>query len=130
MGCYADVAVMYGLCGIVEPNLASSIQVPYALGQGPGGATTGTFAVKQPPTANAEQVYGVMKLNPVFAVFCPVRVVDPTTQKIGVSMMRYYGYISTLSVSYTHWSQRMVPVRCVITVGMSLLMTNKSLLEP
>lgn len=138
MGCYADVVTIYGLVGISEPTLTPSVvQVPYAPGQGPNNAGVVTTPGPGPTTtttttanANAEQTYGIMKFNPVFAVFCPVRTLDPSGSSTGVSMMRYYGYINSLSVQYTHWSQRMVPIRCVISVSMSLLVTDKNLVEP
>jgi hypothetical protein len=137
MGCYADVVTIYGLVGISEPTLTpSATQIPYAPGQGPpnSGVTTQGPVSTTPTTttsnANAEQKYGIMKLNPVFAVFCPVRTLDPSGFSTGVSMMRYYGYINSLSVQYTHWTQRMIPVRCVVSISMALLMTDKNLVEP
>lgn len=137
MGCYADVVTIYGLVGISEPTLTpAATQIPYAPGQGPNNSGVTTLGpVSTTPTtttanANAEQKYGIMKLNPVFAVFCPVRTLDPAGFSTGVSMMRYYGYINSLSVQYTHWTQRMIPVRCVVSISVALLMTNKNLVEP
>jgi hypothetical protein len=128
MGCYSDVVTIYGLCGIAQPTLKSAkTQVPYAPGQGP---TNNSAVISGSQADTAEQIYGVMKLNPVFAVFCPVRVIDTAGFNTGVSMMRYYGYISSLGVQYTHWTQRMIPTRCVVSIGMSLLMTDKNLVEP
>lgn len=125
MGCYADITALYGMCGITEPTTAStSLQTVYT-----APSTTTTNGVAAPASAG-DQVYGVMKLNPVFAVFCPVRTVDSAGLRSGISMMRYYGYISSLGVQYTHWTQRMIPARCVASIGMQLLMTDKTLVEP
>lgn len=134
MGCYADVVTIYGLVGISEPTLTpAATQIPYAPGQGPNNSGVGKGPLAPSTTtsnANAEQKYGIMKLNPVFAVFCPVRTLDSSGFSTGVSMMRYYGYINSLSVQYTHWTQRMVPTRCVVSISMALLMTDKNLVEP
>lgn len=135
MGCYSDIVAIFGLTGISQATLRpSTTQVPYAPGQGPNNPGVGTGPLSPSPTtsanANAEQTYGIMKLNPVFAVFCPVRALDAAGSSTGVSMMRYYGYINSLSISYTHWSQRMIPVRCVVSVSMALLMTDRNLVEP
>lgn len=138
MGCYADISAMFGLTGISEPTLRpSTTQIPYAPGQGPNNSGVTTTPGPLPSTssttsANAppEQTYGIMKIIPVFAVFCPVRTLDPAGFSTGVSMMRYYGYINSLGIAYTHWTQRMIPVRCAITVTMALLMTDRNLVEP
>jgi hypothetical protein len=138
MGCYSDIAAIFGLVGISEPTLVpSTTQVPYAPGQGPNNTGVTTTPGPGPTTsttttanANAEQTYGVMKLNPAFAVFCPVRALDSSGFSTGVSMMRYYGYINSLGIQYTHWTQRMIPVRCVVSVQMALLMTDRNLVEP
>ncbi|MBD0734067.1 hypothetical protein [Streptomyces sp. CBMA29] len=138
MGCYSDITAIFGLVGISQATLRpSATQVPYAPGQGPNNSGVTTTLGPGPTTsstttanANPEQTYGVMKLNPVFAVFCPVRTLDPSGFNTGVSMMRYYGYINTLGIQYTHWTQRMIPVRCVVNVSMALLMTDRNLVEP
>lgn len=35
--------------------------------------------------------------------------------------LKYFGYISQFDVTYTHFSQKMVPMRCAINVGMVLM---------
>jgi hypothetical protein len=35
--------------------------------------------------------------------------------------LNYFGYISSFDVTYTHFTQRMVPVRCAINVGFTLM---------
>jgi hypothetical protein len=35
--------------------------------------------------------------------------------------MAFYGFISEWSVEYTHWTQNMVPIRCVISVSFTML---------
>lgn len=35
--------------------------------------------------------------------------------------LQYFGYINSLAVTYTHFSQQMVPTRCAIGVGFTLL---------
>jgi hypothetical protein len=49
-------------------------------------------------------------------IYTPVFVVIGST-------LSYYGTISSLDVRYTHWTQQMIPQRCVVTVGVTLLPT-------
>lgn len=138
LGCYADVLTIFGLTGISEPTLTpSTTQIPYAPGQGPAASTVTTTPGPLPPvsttttaSANPEQTYGIMKLIPVFAVFSPVRALNPQGFNTGVAMMRYYGYITSLGIQFTHWAQRDVPVRCAVSISMALLMTDRNLVEP
>lgn len=37
----------------------------------------------------------------------------------------YYGYVQSLSVTYTHWSQFMVPVRCSVNISFGLIPQTK-----
>lgn len=39
-------------------------------------------------------------------------------------VQKYYGYITNWSFQITHWTQEMLPVRCVISVSMSLTPTG------
>lgn len=38
--------------------------------------------------------------------------------------LKYYGYITSLSVQYTHWSYDMVPVRAAVNIGFTVLLTT------
>jgi hypothetical protein len=35
--------------------------------------------------------------------------------------LTYFGYISSFSVQYTHWSNSMIPLRCVVSVSFTML---------
>lgn len=48
-------------------------------------------------------------------------VIQPSYIWIG-PYMKYYGYVDSMAVTYTHWSHRMVPIRCRIDIGFTLLM--------
>jgi hypothetical protein len=52
---------------------------------------------------------GPMTYQPVYAV-------------IGTSLA-YYGVIQGLGVTYTHWTQEMIPIRCRVDVEITLLPT-------
>lgn len=39
----------------------------------------------------------------------------------GQNVIRYYGFINNWDVTYTHFTQWMVPMRCVITIGFTML---------
>jgi hypothetical protein len=38
----------------------------------------------------------------------------------GVGALRFYGYISNLSIEVTHWNQKMVPQRCAVSIEVFL----------
>jgi len=39
----------------------------------------------------------------------------------GSNNVKYFGYISEWDVTYTHWTQWMVPMRCVIDITFTML---------
>lgn len=41
-----------------------------------------------------------------------------------VSTLHFHGYVSSASIAYTHFSELMVPTRCVITIGMTQIITQ------
>jgi len=75
----------------------------------PSGAATGA------PTSNASpglSQQGVMCMLPTWVYF---------GAKTGLV---YYGYISSFTVTVTHWTQFMIPMRAVIDVGFNLLVPS------
>lgn len=52
---------------------------------------------------------GILQLIPSFVYFG------------GVKNLAYYGYISDWSYQITHWTQHMIPMRCVIDVSWTML---------
>lgn len=38
--------------------------------------------------------------------------------------LHYYGYVSSLNITYTHFSQQMVPMRCAMDIGFTVYPTN------
>jgi hypothetical protein len=52
-------------------------------------------------------------------------ITDPPTIRtaylfLGLRMV-YYGYLTGINVTYSHWNQKMVPVRCSVDLQMELL---------
>jgi hypothetical protein len=43
------------------------------------------------------------------------------------SQLKYYGFIDSWSVQYTHWTESMVPIRCVISVSFTMLPSPTSM---
>lgn len=61
-----------------------------------------------------QQRFGFMTMNPVVVVFGRQRATwSPTVE--------YYGYISSMSIEYAHWTQNMVPSRCAVSITLTLL---------
>ncbi|WP_371590925.1 hypothetical protein [Streptomyces sp. NBC_00470] len=54
---------------------------------------------------------GIMGMTPVKVIFG-----QPDER-----YLTYYGYINDLSVSYTHWTQNMTPVRAAVSISMQML---------
>lgn len=97
-GVKVDVAAAYRVVGILTPK-TQSVPLPHTSNAQPG--TTQTIVRNGSP--------GPMPMTPMQVFFG------------GSNSLNYRGYISTLSVTYTHWSQLMIPMRCTIGVTMSLL---------
>lgn len=62
----------------------------------------------------------VMLLNPSFAYFGGT----------GNNTVRYYGYINEWDVTYTHWTQNMIPMRCVVDVSWTMLPKPTNAADP
>lgn len=97
-GVRVDVAAMYRVVGILQPKV-QTIANPHTSSADPG--TTQAIIKNGTP--------GPMPMTPLQVFFG------------GTNSLNYRGYVSALTVDYTHWSQLMVPMRCTIGVTMSLL---------
>lgn len=95
-GVYADVNAFYNLLGINSLN----VQSPVALG-------TGIYSVDK----YAMVVQGNMTMTPVDLYF--------GYKSNGA--LKYFGYISQFDVTYTHFTQKMIPQRCAINIGFTLM---------
>lgn len=99
-GVMADIHVLYNLVGINTPQEAQS---------------TGSD-----DNATAGNVLGIMQMSPVWCRFGQAR--HSFKDKLpSLSRMEYFGYVNNIGITYTHFSQRMTPVRCAVDVSMTLM---------
>ncbi|MGW3763121.1 hypothetical protein [Streptomyces sp. NPDC005131] len=99
-GVMADIHVLYNLVGI---NTSQDAQ-----------ATDG----QEKPTSGS--VVGIMQMSPVWCRFGQAR--HSFKDKLpNLSRMEYFGYINNIGITYTHFSQRMTPVRCAVDISMTLM---------
>lgn len=103
MGVLADVLILFGMVGITQVTNGSvdtskPITVP-----GPGGANL-----------NVDSLTGVMQYIPVYTYF-------GSAWASSYNNLKYYGYINSIGVTWTHWSQDMIPMRCGVSISMTLL---------
>lgn len=100
-GVYADVNAFYNLLGINSLNLQS----PVSLGSGDGSN----------PVSSSQKyamvVQGNMTMTPVDLYF----------GYKATGALKYFGYISQFDVTYTHFTQKMIPQRCAINIGFTLM---------
>ncbi|MFJ4739069.1 hypothetical protein [Streptomyces sp. NPDC088775] len=99
-GVMADIHVLYNLVGINTPQEAQATD-------GQDKATSGN-------------VVGIMQMSPVWCRFGQAR--HSFKDKLpNLSRMEYFGYINNVGITYTHFSQRMTPVRCAVDISMTLM---------
>lgn len=74
------------------------------------------------PSATANQTFagrqGIIQIVPCYVYF---------GDKNGLV---YYGYISEWDVQVTHWTQRMIPMRCVVNVSFTMLPPPQNSTKP
>lgn len=95
-GMYADVLAFYYLLGITDK-----------------GASYGGNAA----TADA----GMGSVGVAWQSLYPTSYIDPTNRMylyIG-DKMRFYGTVTDLSITYSHWNEKMIPMRGQISIAMS-----------
>lgn len=102
-GVLADIKVLYAMLGMFS---ASSVA---ADGDGQITVTTNGGLV-EPDLIQQITPSSAHMTQPVWAVFGP--------------LLKYYGMITSFSVDYTHFTQAMVPNRCVVQIGMQLIPKN------
>ena len=100
IGVYADVLAFYHFLGLTGASVKGATDLEKALA-GPLGAVPDT------------QIWANMyPSNPMFPTFCYAYIGN---------RLKYYGQVIGLDVTYTHWTNKMVPMRCAVNVSMELL---------
>jgi hypothetical protein len=103
-----------GVDGTIDPSVVGVLVDINAMGQftgldtgyysGTPGATSGTDAI------TASGLYGQQGvMQPIFSYVW-----------FGLNLW-YYGYVSQWDVTITHWTQYMIPMRCVINVSFTMM---------
>jgi hypothetical protein len=123
LGVLIDIHTLYGLTGITTPLSAAQSSSP--AGSSSTGDDSGNLQTALNVTPNA--VTGTMQLYPIWAVLANMpggyRGLGPQTsqQFPDISLMRYFGYISSIDVAFTHFTQQMVPFRCAVGLSIQLM---------
>jgi len=105
-GVMADIHVLYNLCGI---NTKQQVW-------------TSSTASDAASSQTADNI-GIMQMNPCWVHFNQAR--HLYADKLPpMSRMSYFGYLNSLDIQYTHFSQRMTPVRCAVGISMQLMSTT------
>ena len=104
-GVYADVLALYNIVGITAPIDLSAITEA-----GAEGAVGERQAGKMETMTASPMVY-----TPVWVYFG--------------GPLKYYGVITSLGVTYSHWTQNMIPSRCGVDVSVTLLPKPKNTFE-
>lgn len=97
-GISVDTNAFYNMLNINQLNT----QAPVALGGSVPVDTTATYSYV---------VQGTMSAVPVDLYF--------GFRSMGA--LKYFGYVSDLEITYTHFNQKMVPQRCALQVGFTLM---------
>lgn len=97
-GVSVDVNAFYNMLNINQLNTASPVQ----FAGGTPFASTQKYALV---------VQGTMAATPVDIYF----------GYKSAGALKYFGYVSQFDVTYTHFSQKMVPMRCTVNVGVVLM---------
>lgn len=99
-GVYADINAFYNLLGINQV----SIQSPVSL-------SSGSFA--------STQKYALVVQGPMSQI-----AVDLYFGAKSEGALKYYGFVSSFDITYTHFTQKMVPQRCAVNVSFTMLPEN------
>lgn len=119
IGCQADVFQFMQFTGV---NAQLSKQQAQSI-QGAGGSQVGS---KSSGTAGAVTTGGMMMMVPCYVYFGNAlqqmnqNVNSSNFNAVG-SQLAFYGFISEWSVTYTHWTSNMVPIRCSVSVSFTML---------
>ncbi|MFI9271868.1 hypothetical protein ACIGXM_14275 [Kitasatospora sp. NPDC052896] len=131
LGVLVDIYALYGLTGIVTP--LSATQQTSAAGQSSSDATSSSSSSSdQSNLQNAlsitpNAVTGTMQMYPVWTVFALNSMFrgganSPSWMTLpDIAVMRYFGYIASIGITYTHFTQNLIPFRCAVDLSVQLM---------
>lgn len=101
VGCWADIIQLQEFTGM---------NVNYSTSAANSAAAQSGIAAGKPGSSNSLAGHqGILQMVPAWAFFG------------GQNNLHYYGYISEWDVTYTHWTQYMVPMRCAVDITFTML---------
>lgn len=103
-----DPRVVGVLADIIQMQQFTGMLTGYSTASNSGGTTTPTST----SYTSLGGYQGVLQLIPSYVFFGSF---------LGGTSVSYYGYISEWDVTITHWTQFMVPMRCVINITMTMM---------
>ncbi|MFD4858435.1 hypothetical protein [Streptomyces atratus] len=109
-GVWVDIAALYRVVGIIQPKDNAVTNSPLRPGVPTSPYVDHSSDGLTSLISNSNP--GPMPLTPVTVYFG------------GVDSLSYHGYISSIELDWTHFSQMMVPMRCVVAVSMNLMTQN------
>lgn len=125
LGVVADIKHFYAMLGILGEGTAFKAQ-------GPTPDTGSMGEVESSTVGNAtiaDTLTGLVDVGLIddasptsFMQYIPVRVIFG-------KHLSYHGVISSATISYTHFTQRMIPNRCSLEIGMQLFPVTRSEVE-
>lgn len=98
VGVRTDVDALYRVVGVLQPKATM--------------APTTNPSANSPSYLYSNGTPGPMPLTPVTVYFG------------GPTSLNYRGYVSSIDVQWTHFSQMMIPMRCTVGVSMNLMTQN------
>lgn len=131
IGCQADVVQFMQFTGMFA-NLNTTSNQSVLTGAINGQSATSGSAVTASQLSSALGSGGIMVMQPCWLFFSNLTQAPALTKTQANSVqalnyqLKYYGYIDDWSVEYTHWTEQMVPIRCVISVDFTMLPSPSS----
>jgi hypothetical protein len=123
IGAQADVLQFMQFTGVLYRG---GYDADLLIGGSGGQSATGT-QISGGRTSGSVTGGGIMMMMPCYVYFGNAQqsldtgaIQSASWGATGTQLM-YFGYISSFSVNYTHWSNNMVPLRCVISVSFTML---------
>lgn len=95
-GCLSDIKTLYAMLGMYGANTAAN-------------NSPDTIASVDPAALAQTTPLSVMTGG------------DPVWVNFGSTLLSYYGIIQTLNVTFTHFTQKMIPVRAAVDIGLSVI---------
>lgn len=107
LGCEADMIALKQFTGMYVDATNTGKNTGVVQGNGKDNPAQWNSPINQ----------GIMQICPSYVYFAKVN--DRSTGN--AYGLKYYGYIDSWSVDYTHFSQYMIPMRCAVTISFTLI---------